>query len=107
MAFSEEDKHVIKFLRQNKHYGANRFLKEFPHKSWSRSRLNKIIRKIDRRPTGTSRRLPSSGRQRAARTADKIEEVETLILSQEDLRKHTVLKDKLLGKLVGYISTFR
>jgi len=33
MAFSEEDKHVIKFLRQNKHYGANRFLKEFPHKS--------------------------------------------------------------------------
>jgi len=24
MAFSEEDKHVIKFFRQNKHYGAKR-----------------------------------------------------------------------------------
>ena len=55
MAFSEEDKHVIKFLRQNKHYGAKRFLKEFPHKSWSRGGLDKIIRKIDR--NGTLKRL--------------------------------------------------
>jgi len=54
MAFSEEDKNVIKFLRQNKHQGAKRFLKEFPHKSWSRGGLDKIIRKIDR--TGTSNR---------------------------------------------------
>ena len=48
MVFSEEDKHIIKFLRQNNHYGAKRFVKEFPHKSWSRSELNTIIRKIDR-----------------------------------------------------------
>ena len=58
MAFSEEDKHIIKFSRQNKHYGAKRFLKEFLHKSWSRNGLNKIICKIDR--TGTSKRLPGS-----------------------------------------------
>src|SRR6218665_3908441 len=83
MAFSEEDKHVIKFSRQNKHCGANRFLKEFRHKSWSRSGLNKIIRKIDH--TGTSKRLPGSGHPPTARTADKIEEAETLVLSQEDL----------------------
>ena len=76
MAFSKEDKHVIKFLRQNKHYGAKRFLKEFPHKSWSRSGLDKIIRKID--STGTSQRLPGSGRPRTARTADKIEELKHL-----------------------------
>src|SRR6218665_1725339 len=84
MAFSEEDKHVIKFLRQNKHFGTKRFLKEFPHKSWSRGGLDKIrpIRKIDR--TVTSKRLPGSGRPRTARTADKIEEVETLAFSQED-----------------------
>src|SRR6218665_3296199 len=75
MAFSEEDKHVIKFLRQ-KHYGAKRFLKEFPHKSWSRGGLDKIICKIDR--PGISKCLPGSGRPRTARTADKIEEVETL-----------------------------
>src|SRR6218665_3245340 len=98
MTFSEEDKHVIKFFRQNKHYEANRFLKEFPHKSWSRSELNKIIRKIDR--TGTSKRLPGSVRPRTAQTADKIEEAETLFLSRKICRKHTVLEDKLLGKLV-------
>ena len=64
MTFSEEDKHAIEFLRQNKHYGAKRFLKEFPHKGWSRSGLDKIIRKIDR--TGTAQRLPVSGSPRTA-----------------------------------------
>src|SRR6218665_652192 len=83
MAFSEEDKQVIKFFRPNKHYETKRFFKEFSHKSWFRSGLNKIIRKIDR--TGTSKRLSGSGRPRTARTANKIEEVETLVLSQKDL----------------------
>ena len=63
-------KHIIKFFKQNKHYGGKRFLKEFPYKRWSRSGLNKIIRKIDR--TRTSKRLPGSGRSRTARTAEKI-----------------------------------
>ena len=87
MAFSEEDKHVIKFFRQNKHYGAKRFLKEFPHKSWSRSRLNKIIRArliVYWNFEASSRQWPSAT-PRTARTADKIEEVETHVLSQEDL----------------------
>src|SRR6218665_687958 len=83
MVFSEEDKHIIKFLRQKKHYGAKRFLKEFPHKSWSCGGLDKIIRKIDH--TGTLKRLPDSGRPCTAQTADKIEEVEMLAFSQEDL----------------------
>ena len=61
MAFSEEDKHIIKFFRQNKRYGAKRCFKDFPHKSWSRSGLNKIICKTD--CTGTSKRLPGSGRR--------------------------------------------
>ena len=56
MVFSEEDKHAIRFLRQNMHYGRKRFLEEFPHKIWSRGGLDKIFRKIDR--TGTSKRLP-------------------------------------------------
>jgi len=45
--------------------------------------LDKIIRIID--CTGTSKRLPRSGYPRTARNADKIEEVETPGLSQEDL----------------------
>jgi len=35
MAFTDDDKIVIKFLRQNKHYGAKRFISEFPEKRWS------------------------------------------------------------------------
>ena len=35
MAFTDDDKIVIKFLRQNKHYGAKRFICEFPEKRWS------------------------------------------------------------------------
>jgi len=81
--FSEADKHVIKFLRQYKQYGAKRFLKEFSHKSWSRSGLDKMIRKIYR--TGTSKHLSGIGRSRTARTAHKIEKVETFVLSQKDL----------------------
>jgi len=72
--------------------------KEFPHKSWSRSGLNKIIHKIDR--TGTSKRLPGSGRLRTAQTADKYEEIETLVLSQEDLPQIHRTQRQLLGKLV-------
>ena len=83
MAFSEEDKHVIKFLRQNKHYGAKRFVKEFPHKGWPRSGLDNIIHKIDR--TGTLQRLPGRDCLCTAQTNDKIEEVETLVLNKEDL----------------------
>src|SRR6218665_392758 len=98
MAFSEEDNHVIKFLRQNKHYAANRFLKEFPHKSWSRGGLDKIIRRIYR--TGTSKRLPGSRLPRTAGTANKIEEVETLALSQEDLPQ-THLAQRQIAREVG------
>jgi len=82
MVFSEEDKHVIKFFRQKKHYEAKGFLKEFPHKSRYR-RLDKIIRKLD--CTGTLKRLPGSGRPHTAQTVEKIEEAKTLALSQENL----------------------
>jgi len=63
--------------------------------------LDTIIRKID--STGTLQLLPSSGRPRTARTADNIEEVETLILSQEDLPQthHT---QRQIAQKVGRIS---
>ena len=83
MAFSEEDRHVIKFLRQNKQYGAKRLLKEFPQKGWTLNGLKTLIRKIDR--TGTVQRIPGSGGLRTARTQNNITSVEELILSQENL----------------------
>ena len=39
MAFTDDDKIVIEFLRQNKHYGAKRFISEFPEKRWSLKRF--------------------------------------------------------------------
>lgn len=82
MAFSEEDKISIKFLRQNKQYGAKRFLKEFPQKGWSLGGLKKLIRKID--TTGTVARRPGSGGRRTVRTVENINDVEALVLSQDD-----------------------
>jgi inhibitor of nuclear factor kappa-B kinase subunit alpha len=83
MAFSDEDKQAIKFLRETKGYTSRRFIKEFPEKGWSRSGLDKLLRKID--SIGSVQRLPGSGRPRSVRTVQNIEAVESLILSQEDL----------------------
>ena len=82
MPFSEEEKISIKFLRQDKGYGAKKFLKEFPQRSWSLGGLKKLIQKID--TTGTTARRPGSGRRRTVRTVENIESVEALALSQDD-----------------------
>ena len=73
--FSDEDKVLIKCLRESKRYGAKRLLKMFP------SGLQKLIRKNDE--TGSADRCPSTGRPRTACSSTKIEEVEELALSQE------------------------
>ena len=81
--FSNEDKQVIKFLREQKGYSAKNFLKEFPQKYWSKSGLEYLIRKID--ATSSVQRLPGSGRPCTMRTVENIENVEALVLSQEDM----------------------
>ena len=82
MAFTKEDKVLIKVLRQEKGFGAKRLLKEFPNKNWSVNSLNKLLQKIDR--TGSVDRKPGSGKTRKARTAQNVDSVEELVLSQED-----------------------
>jgi len=49
MVFTKEDNVVIiiKFLRETKHYGAKRFLSEFPTKPWSLSGQKRLIKKTD------------------------------------------------------------
>jgi len=42
MVFSADDHVLIKLLRQEKEYGAKRFITEFPIKSWTLSELNKL-----------------------------------------------------------------
>jgi len=82
MVFTEEDRIAIKFLRQNKGYGAKRLLKEFASKNWKVGSLNKLLKKID--STGSIARRPGSGRRRSARTAEKVDQVGDLVQSQDD-----------------------
>jgi len=48
MPFSVDDKHLIKVLREEKHYTAREFLREFPNMKWSRGGLNHLLEKIDK-----------------------------------------------------------
>jgi len=82
MVFTAEDRVVIKYLRQKKHFGAMRLIKEFPMNNWTLSGLNKLLKKIDE--TGTIERQKGSGRPRSVRTVENIQNVNELVLSQED-----------------------
>lgn len=82
MPFTEEDKHFIKVLREEKQYSSRRFLKEFPNRNWSRNGLDKLLRKIDQ--YGSVKRLPGSGRPRSVRTQENIDAIAELAMSQED-----------------------
>ena len=74
MVFSKDDLSLIKILRQEKHYGANR--------NWFITTLNGLIAKIN--ATGSAEKRYDGGRPRTARTMENVDSVETLILSQED-----------------------
>ena len=47
MVFSEEEKILIKKLRQLKGYTSTRFLREFETKNWTRRGLDYLLAKID------------------------------------------------------------
>jgi len=58
LVFSADDQALIKLLRQEKEYGAKRFIVAFPSKPWALSGLNKLLRKIDTSRFGvTSQKL--------------------------------------------------
>jgi len=98
MGFSEEDKHVVKSLRQNKRYSSRTLLKMFPNKAWTRGGLYKFIRKID--PTGSSACQPGSGHRRTARISIQVKQVEELTLSQEDApHMHSIRRE--IARQVG------
>ena len=78
MPFSREDKHLIKLLRQEKHYSARYFLKEFPNRNWTLCGLNHLLRKIDN--FGSAERCAGSGRPRSARTVANVDTVADLVL---------------------------
>ena len=80
--FSEEDKILIKNLRQLKGYTAVRFLRELEYKNWTRSGLDYLLAKID--CSGSVDRVSGSGRHRTARAIGNVTVVDKMALSQEE-----------------------
>jgi len=82
MPFTKEDKILIKSLFELKGYNAKQLVREFPNKGWNVGSVYKLLQKL--LVTGTVDHRPDSGRRRSARTADNIDLVDELVLSQED-----------------------
>ena len=70
MVFTKEDRILIQNLYEFKGYGAKRLIKEFSQKGWKLHGLNYLLKRL--RETGTTDRLPGSGRPRTSRTAENI-----------------------------------
>ena len=56
---SEEDKIIIKCLRQKFGYGAKRIIKDHPEKNWGLRNVGYLLKKIDQ--TGDIKRREGSG----------------------------------------------
>ena len=74
MQFTKEDEILIKNLFDLKGYTAKQLVREFPSKAWNVESVYELLR-----VTGTVDRRPGS-----ARTADNVDLVDELVLSQED-----------------------
>ena len=78
----EEDKIIIKYLRQKFGYGAKRIIKDHPEKNWGLRNVGYLLKKFDE--TGDVKRREGSGRPKSSRTENNINAVKELISSQED-----------------------
>ena len=79
---SEEDKIIIKYLRQKFGSGAKRIIKDHPEKNWGLRNVGYLLKKIDE--TGDVKRQEGSGRPKSSRTENNINAIKELISSQED-----------------------
>ena len=80
---SEEDKIIIKYLRQKFACGAKRIIKEHPEKNWGLRNvvvgyLLKLMKQV------TLKNEKDQGRPKSGRTANNINAVKELISSQQD-----------------------
>ena len=74
---------MIKSLHLNG-YTAKRFTGECPEKGWTKSGVNRLLKKLQDTGTGTVDRRPGSGRLHSSHTEENVETVNDLVLSQED-----------------------
>ena len=79
---SEEDKIIIKYLRQKFGYGAKRIIKDHLEKNWDLRYVGYFLKKIDE--TGDVKRREGSGRSKSSRTENNINAVKEQISSRKD-----------------------
>ena len=94
---SEEDKIIIKYLRQKFGYGAKRIIKDHPEKNWGLRNVCYLLKKNDE--TGDVKRREESGRPKSSRTENNINAVKELISSQED-KPGTYATHNQISKLI-------
>ena len=82
VAFSDEDKGVIKNDYEEKKWSAYRICKEHSTKNWEYSSVRRLLKKY--KTFGSMERRPGSGRKRSVTTKENEELVERLICSQEE-----------------------
>jgi len=82
MPFSEEDKHLIKVLREEKQYTAGQLLKEFPNRDWTLGGLKYLLQKVNK--FGSVDRSAGNGRPRSERTVENVNTVNDIVQSFED-----------------------
>jgi transposase len=70
MPLSQEDRHAIKVIYQEKGWSARKICSEFPSRQWKITTVHDLIKKID--ATGSSDRLQGSGRPRTAMTEENL-----------------------------------
>ena len=79
---SEEDKIIMKYLRQKFGCGAKRIIKDHPEKNWGLRNVDYLLKKIHE--TGDVKKREGPGRPKSNRTENNINAVKELISSQED-----------------------
>ena len=101
MIFSEEDKHIIKSLRENKQYSVRRFLTEFPNINSKRNGLDYLLKKIDTH--ALVKRLSGSGCRHTACTADNVDVVEELVITRKNQPKtHRIILSLNFNSIVSF-----
>ena len=82
MVLTSKDRAVIERCFKEKGWRGRRIVREFPNSGWQHTSIDRVIKKIIN--IGSTNRKKGSGRPRKSRIQDNIDQVETLVESQED-----------------------
>ena len=108
LVFNNEDEILIKSLYLWKGYGSRKLMCEFPDTGWTSRNLDKLLRKV--RNSGSVQRQKGSSTPWSANTAENIDAVNDLVLSQErapktqrstcQISRQTGIRQSLVSRII-------